>query len=156
MAINSVIADHIKEVYEGNSWTDVSIAGTIKDISFEEAVIHTPASPNTIASIVYHIKFYNEIILQRLNGIAPAINDANGFDMPALKNENDWNKLKNKTHRSFIELAEAAENFPEEKLFEISPTGVSSYYKNLHGIVEHAHYHLGQIVILRNFIRSKC
>ena len=155
MELTTLISTHIKEVYEGNNWTDVNISGAISDLNFKEATAITPASSNTIASLLYHIKFYNEVVMQRLNGIAPEINDANGFDMPALENENDWKKLVDDTHQSFIQLAGAAKNFPEERLSETTPNGASSYYKTLHGIVEHAHYHLGQIIILKHLIRKK-
>ena len=154
MKLSKLIAAHIREVYEGNNWTDINIADTVKDVSLEEAVTITPASRNTIAALLYHIKFYIEIVLQRLDGISPEISDANGFDMPALKSEAEWKKLIDNSHRSFNKLADAAENFPEERLNEITPNGVSSYYKTLHGVVEHAHYHLGQIVILKNLTRK--
>jgi len=155
MELTTLISTHIKEVYEGNNWTDVNIADTISDLNFKEATAITPASSNTIAALLYHIKFYNKHVMQRLEGTAPAINDANGFDMPPLENENDWKKLVDDTHQSFIRLAGAAKNFPEERLSEITPNGDSSYYKTLHGIVEHAHYHLGQIIILKHLIRKK-
>jgi uncharacterized damage-inducible protein DinB len=154
MKITSQIASHIMEVYEGDNWTDVGIADTIKDLTVEEATTVTPASANTIAAILYHLKFYNEVVFQRLNGVAPEINDANGFDWPGLNNENDWQQFKDAVHASFVQLADAAKNFPEERLNEATPNGGSSYYKNLHGICEHAHYHLGQIVLLRKLVRK--
>ena len=153
MNITSLIAAHIREVFEGNNWTDISIADTVGDVSFEEAITVTPASGNTIAALLYHVKFYNEVVKQRLNGIAPEINDANGFDMPELKNETEWKKLVDDAHQSFIKLAGASENFPEERLNEKTPNGESSYYKTLHGVTEHAYYHLGQMVILKKLIR---
>jgi hypothetical protein len=30
-----------------------------------------------------------------------------------------------------------------------------SYYRNLHGIVEHTHYHLGQIVLVKKIIQAQ-
>src|SRR5580765_1225648 len=109
MKLSNLAADHIREVYEGNNWTDISFADTVKDISFKEAVTITPVSRNTIASLLYHIKFYNDHVLQRLHGTAPEISDANGFDMAELKNETEWKKLVDDVHRSFIKLAAAAE-----------------------------------------------
>ena len=155
MRLTSEVASHTKEVYEGNNWTDVNIADTINDLSVEEAIAVTPASANSIAALLYHLKFYNEVVLQRLNGSAPEISDANGFDLPAFKNESDWTQLKEAVHASFIQLADAAIKFNEESLDETTPNGASSYYKTLHGISEHAHYHLGQIVILKKMIRKK-
>jgi len=154
MANTNLIADHVKQVYEGNNWTDVNIAGTIKDINWQQAQRKTAASANSIASLLHHLYYWNGIIQQRLEGKDPSIPEVNGYDVDELTNENDWNALKEKTHKSFIKLAEAIKNFPEEKLADTYAAGKSSYYENLHGIVEHAHYHLGQIVILKNLIKS--
>jgi len=152
MRILHLIAQHILEVYEGNNWTDVNIAGTIEDVSCQQAQQKTVASQNTIAALLHHLYYWNGIMMQRANGENPSIPAANGFDVDELKNENDWNDLKEKTHQSFIELANAVTNFPEEKLNETSPTGRSSYYKNFQGIVEHAHYHLGQMVMIKRLL----
>jgi len=93
--------------------------------------------------------------LKRLQGNEPAINDANGFDMPPLKDEAAWQELKQKNIASAVALAEAIQNIPDEKLFEPILPGYSQTYKSLHGIAEHAHYHLGQMVLLKNLIRGK-
>ena len=92
--------------------------------------------------------------MQRLEGKNPSIPEVNGFDVKKLNNESDWNLLKEKTHQSFIQLANVVSKFPEEKLYDTYAEGGSSYFKNIHGIVEHAHYHLGQMVILKNLTRS--
>jgi uncharacterized damage-inducible protein DinB len=153
MIITSLIAQHLKEVYEGNNWTDVCIEATIKDIDWKQAQQQTEASPNTIASLLHHLLYWNGIIMQRMKGEAPIIPEENGYDVPFLKNEEEWNVLKEKTHQSFTELAAAIKNFPEEKLMDnYSPSVQSTYYRNFQGITEHAHYHLGQIVILKNLI----
>ena len=150
--ITELIAEHILEVYEGNNWTGVSIVDTLNNVSWQQAQQKTNASSNTIAALLHHIYYWNGIMMQRINGVNPAIPDTNGFDVSELRNENDWNDLKEKAYQSFIALATAVKNFPEEKLNEISPTGKSTYYKNFQGIVEHAHYHLGQMVIIKKLL----
>ena len=155
MEITALIAQHIIDVHEGDNWTDVNIENTLKDVSFQEAVTQTPASVNTIASILYHITFYNENMLERLQGKVPHINDANGFDMPELKDGAAWEELKERNIASARRLAEASLNVPLSKLDQPILPGYSSIYKSLHGIAEHGHYHLGQIVLLKNLIRNK-
>jgi hypothetical protein len=45
---------------------------------------------------------------------------------------------------------------PDAKLTEyFSEEKYGNWYRNLHGIIEHAHYHLGQIVLLKKLIREK-
>lgn len=155
MKITYLIADHIKEIYEGNNWTDVSIIQTIKDINWQQAQQKTNASANTIASLLHHLHYWNGIMMQRLKGSNPLVPETNGFDVDELQNENDWIALKDKTHGSFLQLSDLIKVFPEEKLEETYSFGKSSFYKNFQGAVEHAHYHLGQMVIIKNLITKQ-
>ena len=154
MRITHAIASHITDCFDGENWTGVNIDGTIKDINWQQVQQQTAASQNTIASLLHHLYYWNGILLQRVEGKNPSVPESNGYDVQELKTESDWNELKEKTHQSFIQLADAVKNFPEEKLFDTSPTGKSSYYKNFQGIIEHAHYHLGQMVILKKLINK--
>ena len=154
MQLTHLLAQHIKDVYEGNNWTDVNISQTLQNINWKQAQQQTEASPNTIASLLHHVYYWNGILMQRIKGEDPNVPEENGYDVPFINNEDEWNVLKEKAHQSFIQLAEAVKNFPEEKLSETYAAGKSSYYKNFQGIVEHAHYHLGQIVILKNLISA--
>ena len=154
MQITYLIAAHIREVYEGNNWTSVSIVDIVNGVNWLQAQQKTIGSPNTIAALLHHIYYWNGIMQQRLNGEDPFVPETNGFDVDEFNSEKDWDVLKEKTHRSFIELAEGVKNFPEEKLSETYAEGKSSYYKNFQGLVEHAHYHLGQIAIIKNLLQQ--
>jgi len=154
MKTSDFISQHILEVFEGGNWTDVNFKDTLKDINYKEATTVTKASFNTIAALVYHTCFYNEVVLKRLQGINPAINEKNGFDLSPIKNESDWNELKQRCFRSVHALAEAVKKFPEDELSQLTITNHSTHYKTLHGVAEHGHYHLGQIVILKKLIKN--
>ena len=90
----------------------------------------------------------------RAQGTAVQINDANGYDHPPLNTEVDWQNLKSDNIQSAHELASAIRQFDEAKLLEPILPNYSTAYKNLQGSVEHVHYHLGQIVILKKLIRN--
>jgi uncharacterized damage-inducible protein DinB len=154
MKTTELIAQHIVEVFEGGNWTDVNFKDTLRDINYKEATTVTKASYNTIAALVYHTCFYNEVVLKRLQGTNPVINDKNGFDLPPVKNEDDWKNLKQRCFQSAQELAEAAKKLPDEKLSTLTITGHSTHYKALHGVAEHGHYHLGQIVLLKKLVKN--
>jgi len=98
----------------------VNFKDTLKDINYKEATTVTKASYNTIAALVYHTRFYNEVVLKRLQGISPAINEKNGFDLPPIKNEDDWKRLIQRCFQSAHDLAEAVKKIPEEKLSELT------------------------------------
>jgi uncharacterized damage-inducible protein DinB len=154
MNILSLIAQHVIDVTEGGNWTDVNIADTIRDISVEEANRRTPASPNTIASLLYHLSYWNRVMMQRMKGVKVAVPESNGFDVPELRTDHDWGNLKNDLFDSSRQLAEAIRAFDETKLMDPILPEYSSVYKNLQGTVEHLHYHLGQIVILKKLVKK--
>lgn len=154
MKITERIAEHLLQIFEGDNWTDVWISETIKDIDHMEAQQVTAASGNTIAALLHHLWYWNKIMLQRLQGNNPSIPGVNGFDVKPNLDEAEWQQLKEQTHQSFIELADAIKKFPEEKLDESYSATGSSYYKNFQGTVEHAHYHLGQIVMLKHLVKG--
>jgi hypothetical protein len=154
MKITEAIAQHITEAVEGVNWTEVDLKNVLADVSFEEAATLTNASTNTIAAIVYHLNYYNIKLLERVKGITNPVNASNGFDMQVLKNAEEWNVLRKENITSTKALAVAVSAFPEEKLFDINPANGLTFYKNLHGCVEHIYYHLGQIFILKTLIRN--
>ena len=119
MKITELIAQHITEVHEGGNWTEVNIKDTLADVGYKEATTVTRASYNTIAALVHHLSFYNDVVMQRLSGNDPVISESNGFDMAAIKNEDDWIKLKERNIQSAQQLASAVREFPEEKIFEL-------------------------------------
>src|SRR4029078_8390433 len=123
MKITDEIAGHITDSFDGENWTGVNIDDTIKDVNWQQAQQRTAASQNTIASLLHHLYYWNGILLQRAEGINPAVPESNGYDVQEFKNEKDWNELKEKARQSFIQLADVVRNFPEEKLFDTSPTG---------------------------------
>lgn len=152
MKISTLVAKHIAEVVRGN-WTDIYLNDVIADITYQEAVMLPAGVSNSVAMLLYHLSFYNNIVMERLNGNNPAINEENGFDI-AVNDEEGWLLLKAACLVSFKKLAACVAALPDERLWEPVPSGNDSFYKTLHGIAEHAHYHLGQIVLLKKIIRS--
>lgn len=148
------IAQHLLDVHEGGNWTEVDITSTLKDVTFQEALTVTPASVNTIASILYHITYYNVVVRKRLDGIGTEIPESNGFDMPPVTSDEDWQQLKHYNITSAHELADKMRQVDEAKLHQPIIEGQSTFYKNMQGCVEHVHYHLGQIVLLKNLVRK--
>lgn len=154
MDILALIARHVLDVHEGGNWTDVNVKETIRDITLKEAVMHTQASPNTIAAVLHHLTYWNRVMVQRINGVRVAIPDSNGFETPPLNSEEDWQQLKEDNTASAHELSTAIKSFDEKRLEEPIIEGYSSGYKNMQGTVEHIHYHLGQLVILKHLVRA--
>jgi hypothetical protein len=154
MRVTELIAQSIIDVYEGENWTEVNIKKTLQDVTVQEANSETAASTNTIATLLHHLTYWNRVMIQRIIGIVVVVPDANGFDMSAIHTEEEWDLLKEDSVRSAHELATAVISFDENLLTSPILPEHASAYKNLQGSCEHIHYHLGQIVILKQLIRS--
>lgn len=154
MNTSALIAQHLIDVHEGGNWTEVNVIETLKDVTLAEANTVTAASANTIATLVNHLMFWNKAMMARLQDIDMDIPDSNGYDDPQLQTEADWQRLKEEHMTSAHEFADTIRSITEERLHQPIVPGRSSIYKNVQGSVEHIHYHLGQIVILKKLIRN--
>ncbi|SFD88216.1 DinB superfamily protein [Chitinophaga sp. CF118] len=153
MEITALIAQHLIDVHMGNNWTEVDLSGALSDVTVEEATTITNASPNTIAAILHHITYWNRRMVGRINGEDFPESTVNGFDVPQLHSLEDWQQLKDDNLASAQGLATAIRGFDKDKLEVPILPGYSTAYKNLQGSVEHVHYHLGQIVIIKQLLR---
>ncbi len=149
------IAQHLIDVSYGHNWTEVNIQDTVNDIDFKEAVTRSTFSKNTIASLVHHLAYWNRVMVQRIHGIKVEIPESNGFDVPAINNEAGWQELIKDYMRSADELADAIKQVDKNKLELPILEGYSSVYKNIQGSVEHIHYHLGQIVMIKKAVKTR-
>ncbi len=154
MTTSQQIAQHLYDVHKGDNWTDVNIRNTLDNVTWQQAIAITAASKNSIAALLYHIGFYTNIVHQRLQGTDPYINDINGFDHASIGNEEDWKEIIKQCFEAALSLEEYLQNYPDDKLFmplfEDRPTA----YKTLHGLIEHTHYHLGQIVLIKHLVQQ--
>lgn len=154
MNIAQLTAEHYYKAFYGDNWSEIDFKEVLDGVSFTEALSITPASPNSIAAIIYHVTFYSKTILQRLQGNNPKINDANGFDMPEIKTESGWQTLKQLCFEAANDLTTAIKNIPDDKWEEPIFKYHDTFYKTIAGVTEHAYYHLGQIVILKKVLRN--
>ncbi|MBP6286427.1 MAG: DUF1572 domain-containing protein [Ferruginibacter sp.] len=152
MNVSEQIAKHLREVHFGGNWTLVNLKETLADVDWQQAT--TPVySFNTIATLVYHMNYYVSAVLKVLQGITLESKDKFSFTHPPIQSPEDWQKLQDKTWAEAEVFAALIENLPENKLgevFLVEKYGI--YYRNLQGIIEHAHYHLGQIVLIKKLL----
>ena len=155
MTLKEQIAKHFSDVFIGGNWTSVNLRDTLADINWEEATTRV-FDLNTIATLVFHMNYYVENVLKVLKGATLNASDKLSFNVPAINNEIDWQKLVDKTFVDAKLFAEEIKSMEEDKFFKIFiDPKYGDYYRNLHGIVEHTHYHLGQIVLLKKILRQK-
>ncbi|QIE59877.1 DinB family protein [Rasiella rasia] len=149
---------HIAQQYEhlinGGNYTGVSFKEVLHDVTFEEAVAQV-GSLNTIATLVYHIQYYCNAVIGVLEGKPLTAKDSLSFEHPPVTSATDWEQLKLQTWQEAGTFLKLITELPEAKLSEgFIKKAYGTYYRNIHGVIEHTHYHLGQISILKKLIRE--
>jgi hypothetical protein len=154
MTLTQQIAQHFRAVHFGGNWTVSNLKEHLADVTWQEAITKVH-SFNTIATLAFHTNYYVGIQLQVLQGGPLEGKDIYSFDHPPINSQEDWQKLLDKIWAEAERLAAQIEALPEPRLWEdFGDKKYGNYYRNLHGIIEHTHYHLGQIVLIKKMIRE--
>ena len=152
MTVQEQIAKNFRQVHFGGNWASVNLKDSLADVDWQQATTKI-YNLNTIAALVYHINYYVSEVLKFLNGEPLTAKDQFSFDCPPIESAEDWQGLLDKCWGDAENFANAIEAFPEARLWEIFVNeNYGNYYRNFHGIIEHTHYHLGQIVLIKKIL----
>lgn len=155
MSITAQIAKHLRDVHFGGNWTSVNLKDSLKDVSWEQATTKVYTF-NTIATLLYHVNYYIGAVQKVLEGGPLDAKDEYSFNHPPVTSAEDWQQLQDKAWADAAAFANLVEQLPDEQLQQNFTDGkYGNYYRNLQGIIEHMHYHLGQIVLIKKIIAEE-
>ncbi len=155
MELSPQVAKHFKEVHFGGNWTTSNIKDNLSGITWEQATTRI-ADLNTIAALTFHINYYVSAVLKVLEGGALEASDKFSFDHPPIRSAEDWDKMVAKTLEDAEKFGRLVEQLPENIYSEIFiDEKYGTWFRNLIGIIEHTHYHLGQIAIIKKLVVKK-
>ena len=152
MNLTAQIAKLFKDFYYGDNWTGVNFKETLADVTWQQATAKV-YSFNTIAALVYHTNYYVSAVLKVLEEETLYASDKYSFGLSPILSQQDWEKLLNKTWADAENFITLVEKLPENKLWEtFAHEKYGNYYRNIHGVIEHCYYHLGQIVLIKKIL----
>ena len=155
MKLSEQTAKHLRDVYFGGSWTTANLKDVLSDVDWKQAITQV-YSFNTIAVLTYHVSYFVTAVTEVLEGEPLNSKDEYSFNHPPIESEEDWQNLLDKTWADAEKFARLIEQLPENRFFEnfIDPK-YGNYFRNFHGIIEHLHYHLGQIVLIKKIVQGQ-
>ena len=149
------LASHFRQVHFGGNWSVSNVKDNLAGIPWEQAVKKID-SFNSIAALVFHMNYFVSAVNKVFQGEPLQAHDKYSFDLPPIRSQDDWEQLVNKTLQDAELFASLVEALPESKLSEdFSEQKYGSYFRNILGIIEHVHYHLGQIALLKRATREE-
>jgi len=154
MTTPAQLAKHLKEVHTGGNWTWVNLKDTLDGITWQQAVAQVHGL-NSIATLVFHINYFLDAVIPVFQEELLTSKDSESFSHPPIHSQEDWDNLVAGSFRSAEILTKLMEQLPDEKLwdtFVLEKYG--NYFRNLLGIIEHTHYHLGQIAIIKKIVQA--
>ncbi|MCG8573923.1 MAG: DinB family protein [Flavobacteriales bacterium] len=154
MKLSAQIAKHFREIHFGGNWTCSNLKDSLSDVDWKMATTKV-YDFNTIATLAYHIHYYVHAVAEVLEGKPLDASDKLSFDHPPINNNEDWNTFLEKVWADAERFANTLEQLEDEKMGAIlEDQKYGTYYRNLHGIIEHSHYHLGQINLIKKLVRE--
>lgn len=155
MNLPALLAKHLRDVHFGGNWTTSNLKEILSDVTWREATTRVHDF-NTIAVLLFHVNYFVVAVTKVLRGGALDANDKYSFDHPPIASEEDWERMKSGAWEDAEAFAALIEQVPESRLDEdFVDAKYGSYYRNLQGIIEHTHYHLGQISLIKKLVREE-
>jgi uncharacterized damage-inducible protein DinB len=145
------IADSYRAATIKGAWYGPALAELLAGISPELATTSPVPGAHTVSELLQHLLLWNERVR----------NASESNPMPRWEAEKEWgepaipwNELVSRWNQSRDLLEEKIRSFPIEDLGKQVPGRSYPYETMLHGIVQHAIYHSGQIAMVLSMLRS--
>ncbi|MCX8533485.1 DUF1572 family protein [Chryseobacterium luquanense] len=153
MSTPSQLAKRFREVLLDGKWiANTNFKDQLSDVTWQHANTKI-ANLNTIAMLTFHIDYYIAGILNVFEGGNLEIRDQFSFDLPPIESQQQWEALLNKLWNDSEKFANLLEQLPDSKLDEVFvDEKYGTYLRNIDGMIEHAYYHLGQIVLIKKIM----
>jgi uncharacterized damage-inducible protein DinB len=143
------IADQLDRAFKGEAWHGPALLEILADVNAVTAHARPIADAHSIWELVLHISAWEGAILRRMHGETLQLEGAENFPEIQDTSEAAWRSALEKLNRKHGELLASITAMPEPKLAEQVPGKDYDFYFMLHGAVQHALYHAGQIAFLK-------
>jgi hypothetical protein len=151
-----VILELIDQSYKKKAWHGPNLRGSIRGLTFREALWRPSTARHNIWEIVLHCAYWKYIVRRRIMGERRGsfpVKGSNWFRRSGALTDQQWSddlRLLEESHRS---LRQAIATLRDRDL-NVTPTGSKvSNAVILTGIAAHDVYHAGQIQLLKRLIK---
>lgn len=151
--LSKQIAGRIREVFLNGKWiANTNYREQISDLDWQTAVKST-MNLNSVAKLSFHINYYLEGLIKVFNGGPLEISDKYSFDLPGIPSQDAWEELVKRFMSNAEIFASQVENLSDDTLENafVKPQ-YGTVYRNIEAVLEHAYYHLGQLVLIKKLI----
>jgi uncharacterized damage-inducible protein DinB len=144
------IWNQLQRSFEGNeAWNCPTLRDLLAEATAAQAAAHPIAGAPSIWELLLHTTASERVACRRLAGEAVAsLPDVLAWPKPEAVSNDAWLRTRLDFGDGRRALRQAVAALPEARLDEPVPGREYSFYVMLHGSVEHALYHAGQVEML--------
>jgi uncharacterized damage-inducible protein DinB len=144
------IADQLRRAHEGGAWHGPALGELLRGVDAATALRRPLAGAHNIWEMLLHIGVWESMVRRRLSGEVvleiPAEEDWRAVDETS---EAAWKRTQDDFRAGHEQLQKALARLSDRQLAEPVPGMEYNNYFMLHGVVQHALYHAGQIALLK-------
>lgn len=150
-----ILANRFREVILSGTWiANTNYKNELTSISWETAN-RSVAGLNSIALLAQHINYYIKGINNVFRGGSLDIRDKFSFDFPEIASQESWEQFLETFWKNSEEFAEHVESLSDDDLRSVFiDERYGTFQRNIDGVIEHAYYHLGQLVLLKKLVMN--
>lgn len=143
----------LHRTYHGEAWHGPPIVKVLQDVTASQAATSPLTNAHSIWEIVLHLITWQDAVARHLQGEAYRPSpEANFPPLPSPSDEEAWQTTRQALEASALNLQRQLQSFADENLDTLGANGYVSNYVELHGMIHHNLYHLGQIVLLKKLL----
>jgi uncharacterized damage-inducible protein DinB len=143
------IIDQLRRGFEGEAWHGPALFEILGDVDAAKASGRPVADAHSIWELVLHVAAWERAVLRRVRGEATTLEGEENFPSVLDSSESAWKKAVDELRQRHRELLDQISSMPDSRLSETVPGKDYDVHFMLHGAVQHAIYHAGQIAILK-------
>lgn len=153
MTRSEFLAGRLREVLLDGHWiANTNFKDQLLSVNWIQATQKT-GNLNTIAALTFHINYYLAGLIHAFESGKLVIRDRYSFDLPAIQDEEGWQKLLNCFLNNAAGFISLVSEMPDERLDSVFiDEKYGTCLRNIEGVIEHSYYHLGQISLIRKLI----
>jgi len=145
----SFIIDQLNRAFDGEAWHGPAVVEILDGIDAKTAATRPIDSAHSIWELVLHLSGWEQVVAKRLQGEAATLTDAQNFGHVDSTTEQSWHSAVATLRHNHAELIKLVSAMPESRLADRVPGKDYDVRFLLHGAVQHAAYHGGQIALLK-------
>jgi len=143
------LLDLVDRTHRARAWHGPALLQTLAGVTAALAAKHPVRGAHSIWELVEHVASWYEIVAERMAGEAAAVTPARNFPAVTRATPSAWKASLRRLARAHARFRREVAAFPVAKLGRRRPKLEQTWNVLIHGQIQHALYHAGQIALLR-------